>query len=43
MAPFSANVDELVPPAFEIPVLIFVANCLVESVPIKYFEEQVIA
>ena len=46
MAPVSANVDGLVPPAFEIPAKIpdliqVTCSCTVESVPSKDFEEQV--
>ena len=41
MAPLSADLDRLVPPAFKIPVLILVTSCFVESVPIKDTEEQV--
>ena len=41
MAPLSANLDGLVPPAFEIPSLILVSR-IVESVPIKDIEEHVI-
>ena len=39
MAPLPAHMDGLVPPAFEVPAL-FLASCIVESVPIKDIEEH---
>ena len=41
MAPLSAHMDGLIPPAFEIPAL-FLASGIVESVPIKDIEEHFI-
>ena len=41
MTPLSANLDGLVPPAFEIPSPILVSR-MIRSVPIKDIEEHVI-
>ncbi len=42
MAPRSANVDGLVPPAFDTPTQIRLISRIVESIPIKDIEEHVI-
>lgn len=42
MAPLVANVDGLVPPAFDIPTEIRLIGGSVESIPIKDIEEYVI-
>ena len=42
MTPFLANVDGLVPPAFDTPTKIRLISRVVESIPIKDIEEHVI-
>jgi hypothetical protein len=37
-----ANLDEFVPPAFEIPAMIEVVYRVFQSVPVKYIEEYIV-